>query len=285
MNHYSSNDIKLHQNLGKDAEMEETARTVRHDAILAAAILALGLALLGIGQILAVRWASAAAHRQLFMFEDLLGIVVTASGLGVVAWWLLSLLFAILSAALQKAGKIRPASAIAKFSPAFMRRLAVALLGINLLGMPLANASSGPCEAGWTSASGQSFSTPVAAQWGAGMVAMAGPVVAVARPAGVEAASDAGPSTVQPGWQPREPVADPAPLGVRPPRASPGQGEVVVASGDSLWSIAARQLGPMANDVDIALRWPEWYAANRAVIGDNPGILLPGQILRAPATS
>ncbi|MNY82690.1 hypothetical protein D3C86_2249430 [compost metagenome] len=59
----------------------------------------------------------------------------------------------------------------------------------------------------------------------------------------------------------------------------------MVAAGDSLWSIAARQLGPMASDVDIALHWPKWYAANRALIGDNPGVLLPGQILQAPATN
>ncbi|UVJ38328.1 LysM peptidoglycan-binding domain-containing protein [Arthrobacter sp. CJ23] len=254
--------------------MEETSRTVRHDAILAAAILALGSALLGIGQILAARWASATAHRQVFMFEDLLGIVVTAAGLGVVAWWVLSLLFALISAALQKAGKIRPASAIAKFSPAFMRRLAVAMLGINLLGIPLANASSGPLEAAWNATPAQSASAPVAAQWASGSM---------------ETASDTSPGTVQPQWQPREPVRDPAPLSVRALRDGQGdthsRGEVVVAAGDSLWTIAARQLGPMASDVDIALHWPKWYAANRALIGENPGALLPGQILQAPATN
>ncbi|MBO1266834.1 LysM peptidoglycan-binding domain-containing protein [Arthrobacter cavernae] len=254
--------------------MEETARTARHDAILAAAILALGMVLLGTGRILAVRWASSAARRQLFLFEDLLGIVVTAAGLGVVAWWLLSLLLALVSAALQKTGRIRPAAATAKFSPAFMRRLAVALLGINLLGIPLANASSGPLEAAWHSTSGQSFSAPVAAQWAAGRI---------------ETSSDAGSGTVQPRWQPREPVPDPGPLGVRAPRAGQGAthngGEVVVAAGDSLWSIAARQLGPMASDMDIALHWPKWYAVNRALIGENPGALLPGQILQPPATT
>jgi hypothetical protein len=274
MNHRSSNNIKLHQTGRKDAEMEETTRTVRHDAILAAAILALGIALLGIGQVLAARWTSAATHRQVFMFEDLLGIVVTAAGLGVVAWWLLSLLFAFVSAALQKAGKMRPASAAAKFTPAFMRRLAVAMLGINLLGIPLANAASGPPEAAWNATPAQSVSAPVAAQWASG---------------GMEQASDTSPGTVQPRWQPREPVRDPAPLGVRAlregQRDNHSGGDVVVAAGDSLWSIAARQLGPMASDVDIALHWPKWYAANRALIGENPGVLLPGQILQAPATN
>ena len=37
------------------------------------------------------------------------------------------------------------------------------------------------------------------------------------------------------------------------------------------------------SDVDIALEWPRWYAANRALIGGSPDVLLPGQILQAPA--
>ncbi|MGW7683576.1 LysM peptidoglycan-binding domain-containing protein [Kribbella sp. NPDC054772] len=59
---------------------------------------------------------------------------------------------------------------------------------------------------------------------------------------------------------------------------------VVVREGDSLWSIAARELGPGATDAAIAARWPAWYAANRHVIGDDPGLILPGQVLRIPPT-
>ncbi len=57
---------------------------------------------------------------------------------------------------------------------------------------------------------------------------------------------------------------------------------VVVRKGDSLWSIAARELGPRATADAIAARWPDWYATNRHVIGNDPDLILPGQVLRIP---
>ncbi len=57
----------------------------------------------------------------------------------------------------------------------------------------------------------------------------------------------------------------------------------VVHAGDALWDIAARHLGPGATPTEIAREWPRWYAANRALIGDNPAVIHPGQVLRAPA--
>lgn len=57
---------------------------------------------------------------------------------------------------------------------------------------------------------------------------------------------------------------------------------VVVRKGDSLWSIAARELGRSATAAAIAARWPDWYATNRQVIGTDPDLILPGQVLRIP---
>jgi nucleoid-associated protein YgaU len=57
---------------------------------------------------------------------------------------------------------------------------------------------------------------------------------------------------------------------------------VVVAPGDSLWRIAAAELGPDATPADVAAAWPRWYAANRAAIGDDPGLIVPGLVLRMP---
>lgn len=57
---------------------------------------------------------------------------------------------------------------------------------------------------------------------------------------------------------------------------------VVVRPGDTLWGIAAERLGPAARDCDIAAEWPRWYAANRAEIGPDPDLLMPGQRLRRP---
>jgi nucleoid-associated protein YgaU len=56
-----------------------------------------------------------------------------------------------------------------------------------------------------------------------------------------------------------------------------------VAAGDSLWALASAELGPNATDATVAARWPQWYAANHAVIGSDPDLILPGQVLRIPA--
>ena len=60
---------------------------------------------------------------------------------------------------------------------------------------------------------------------------------------------------------------------------------VVVKPGDTLWSIAATELGPNATAEDVAARWPAWYDANRQQIGPDPDLILPGQVLRIPASA
>lgn len=57
---------------------------------------------------------------------------------------------------------------------------------------------------------------------------------------------------------------------------------IVVHRGDTLWEIVGRALGPEATDVRIAAEWPRWYAHNRAVIGADPDLILPGQVLMPP---
>lgn len=57
---------------------------------------------------------------------------------------------------------------------------------------------------------------------------------------------------------------------------------VVVQSGDTLWSIAADHLPRDARPAQIARAWPRWYGANRAVIGDDPDLIHPGQVLHVP---
>jgi len=80
-----------------------------------------------------------------------------------------------------------------------------------------------------------------------------------------------------------DPAVPAAPRGIGVPGdGDQGAGEVVVLRGDSLWEIAARQLGPAATDAQIAAEWPRWWAANRDVIGPDPNVILPGQRLRPP---
>lgn len=55
-----------------------------------------------------------------------------------------------------------------------------------------------------------------------------------------------------------------------------------VAPGDSLWSIAARHLPADSTNADVAAAWPRWYEQNRGVIGEDPDLIHPGQVLAAP---
>lgn len=60
----------------------------------------------------------------------------------------------------------------------------------------------------------------------------------------------------------------------------------VVRAGDSLWRIAERTLVARNSDsvtsADIAQFWPVVYEANRALIGDDPNLIFPGQTLQIP---
>lgn len=64
---------------------------------------------------------------------------------------------------------------------------------------------------------------------------------------------------------------------------STSEADVVVLRGDTLWSIAARHLGPAATAADIEIEWHRWLATNHTVIGDDADLILPGQLLRPPA--
>ena len=77
---------------------------------------------------------------------------------------------------------------------------------------------------------------------------------------------------------PVRPVQATAPVAV----ARAVQEPVVVAPGDSLWSVAARLLPATASDVEVAALWRRIYAANRVLIGDDPGLIRPGQRLVVP---
>lgn len=73
-----------------------------------------------------------------------------------------------------------------------------------------------------------------------------------------------------------------------PTMPGPGSGPegsstgVVVRAGDSLWTIAARYLGPHATNAEIAHEWPRWWAANRQLIGSDPNLIQPGLRLSPP---
>ena len=60
----------------------------------------------------------------------------------------------------------------------------------------------------------------------------------------------------------------------------------IVQPGDCLWRIARGALatrgGTEPSSVEIAQYWPIIYEANRTVIGDDPNLIFPGQMLQIP---
>jgi hypothetical protein len=255
------------------------------DAAMAAAVLLLGVFLAGTGGHIVGRWRSSSARHQSLGFEEQLGMVANTVGLIVIVWWAMSFLIAVVAALLERCGKVRAASAAGKFTPAFMRRLALAAVGLQLLSAPFAAAAALPVLPGGDNA------TPAAS---AGWTPAPVPSGTAAPPASVDpwpgptpgpGAPAADRATVNPQWRPLSPVVEPGPLAGRPLRHQQPAGralEVTVRPGDSLWSVSAARLGPYASDVDIALDWPRVYQANRDIIGGNPHLLRPGQVLRLP---
>ena len=95
------------------------------------------------------------------------------------------------------------------------------------------------------------------------------------------------PDVGRPGWieaaNTTEVKTQPAPPG----SARRAVATVVVEAGDCLWTIAAETLAATIDsepsNAAVTAEWPRWYALNRAAIGADPDLLLPGMLLRAPA--
>lgn len=263
------------------AQMTRTAPASATDVVLAGTILLLGVFLAAAGGSIVRRWQASSAKQQSLGFEEQLGIVANTAGLIVIVWWALSFVVAVAAALLDRSGRVRAASAAGKFAPGFMRRLVMAAVGLQLLTAPLASASAQPSVPG-TAAATSSASVawtpePVPGTAGTALPRI-DPGPAMPPAPGMQAVPN-------PQWRPLRPAVEPGPLAGRPLRDRQPTGEaaeVTVRPGDSLWSLSEARLGPYASDVDIALDWPRLYQANRDIIGGNPNLLRPGQVLRLP---
>lgn len=248
--------------------------------------------ILGCGAALAVAGSTLHQHRGEvtgFGVEGLLGAGLAALGLGVVAAWLLTLALALTTELLARRGRFRTAQVLACFTPALMRRLAVAVLGINLLAAP-AMAHAAPATS-WAMASG-SAGVPAVVETVPGRTGLrTGPTDSTFHPPSTAAAFTAATTAsaakeqetpISPAWRPAPLPTDGGLLLRQETRTERQAEEIVVAPGDSLWSIVGGRLGPLATAADIADAWPAWFEANRTTIGDDPSLLIPGQVLTAP---
>lgn len=251
----------------------------RARALLLGLVATIGSAVIAVPCLLSARRAFTALRPLMAVSLDEALVVLAAALAGLVCLWL-SLLFALgtcsLLPGLLGAGGRRLAEHLA---PAFCARLTSSLLGAALL------TSTPPATLAIASPAGTVAAKGVAADALAGRGSDGRTSGAVA---GVADLSRQAPS---PGWRPQRPAAAPArDLGSQLLATSPRpgwcagaeDGVAVVRRGDSLWTIAARHLGPDATAAEVAHEWPRWYAANRHLIGDDPGLILPGQVLVAP---
>ena len=302
--------------------MARSAKMRWWDAGMALALLMLGVLLCVLAVGLLSQWQQSTARHQGESVDILLGGATAVAGIALLLWWAVSLLSACASVLLERLGRRRAAAAARKLSPAFMQRAVVAALSLQLVTGVAANAgvlsTAGP---EWTPTQEQAVSStasgagprqdvpqPAAANNPGGEQVQNQPLPYEVPSAGRKGPSPAWESStppavtrLNPGWQPASPVVEPGLLAAPEARttAGPGLGRsdtaaidtggqtmaVTVLAGDTLWDIVAAYLGPDASHVDVALEWPRWYAANRALIGRSPDVLLPGQILHAPGLS
>lgn len=261
-----------------------------------ATALALGavLVVLTAAWLLALAWLSAHARvgaRGPASTDELLALGAASVAGSIAAWLCVGTALEVLSHVPGRVGRVTGEWA-ERLTPALARRVAAFILGlgVGVAGGP-SQSVAGPRSTPVTVAPATTpTATPTDAPSDPGFLPT--PSTAATTSSvdpgfeGLVAPPAAGvaPTPAEPGFTPAaprvRPQADPSLIGARPAPASAR--EVVVHRGDSLWSIAARHLGPDASAAETARAWPLWFEANRDLIGDDPDLILPGQVLRVP---
>lgn len=200
--------------------------------------------------------------------DQAIGLVAAGLALALILWLMLSTVAAVLAHLPGRCGVIA-ARVTDSCAPTVSRRLAGALIGMAAVSSVAPGVASAARPAVPTSVVG-------AVATADGLIGGDGPGFSPVQ----TVSSAAAPS---PGWRPsRPPVGADAGAVLLTPVRSREREQVVVRRGDTLWDLARRDLGHDAPDAEVAEVWPQWYAANRQVIGPDPGRLRPGQILRRP---
>jgi nucleoid-associated protein YgaU len=185
--------------------------------------------------------------------------LITVAGAGLVATWLALLLLLGAGAALPGSCLAPARTVAARLAPRAAPRIATALLAAAAVLAPVGSAH-------------------------AHTAAVAPGAAVAAVPAALDRQMGAAePVAPDPGWLPTGPRPAPDRATVGPvARPSARDDSVVVRPGDTLWGIAARQLGTGADAATVAATWPLWFEANRGAIGPDPDLILPGTRLRPP---
>ena len=201
--------------------------------------------------------------------------------------WLVVAVFLEVASVLPGAAGRGFAAAAAKTSPLLIRRIVQAAIGVSVL--------AGPLTAGSAFAAGPSTNTSTSAQVDRPNALTPTPADSslvpptLDRPATAFVAPPALATPPPPAPRPKLTGSAAIVTGVAhrdsTNRDDRSAGGYVVRRGDTLWDIAARHLGPGATAADVSRAWPAWYDANRGVIGPDPGVIRPGELLSPPSTS
>ena len=238
----------------------------------------------------------------------------------ITAWWFISFIYALFYAWSLRVSSHNADRAVLKvpafFRPRFMRRIVLTLggtaLGVGAILAPAQATVVTPSNAGANGTEGLPQTTISAVMTTDSMgavpststVASTSTAAADTSPATV---SDADPaSTTTDSTTPEEPSAPPTlsaeipdiPLAPQPteaagslqdrspffspPRTEAGTYSYTVQAGDTLWSIAAEQLGEGTDASTIYDYTLDIYEANRDALGQNAELLYEGQVLQIP---
>ena len=197
---------------------------------------------------------------------------VVSAGAWLLAGWLFLVTgLSLLSAATGATGRM--ARQLARLvTPIALRRTLEASLGLTLAIGPAGAAMAGPSQttpASSVSTQGTASSTGVILN---ALTPPPAPIVASAEPPIL------GLDRPDVSVAPLPPAATtPSPAATSPP--SPAAKTHTVLAGDTLWAIAASDLAAGATPAEITLAWQHWYGENRALIGSDPALIVPGQVL------
>lgn len=218
----------------------------------------------------------------------------------ITAWWFISFIYALFYAWSLRVSSHNAGRAVLKvpafFRPRFMRRIVLTLGGTALgVGAVLAPAQATvvtPSNAGVSGTEGMPQTTISAV-----MTAESTDTAVLTGTAAADTSPDANPEApsapltlsaevpdIPLAPQPSEAAGslqDRSPF-FSPPRAEAGTYSYTVQAGDTLWSIAAEQLGEGTDASTIYDYTLDIYEANKDALGQNAELLYEGQVLQIP---
>ena len=231
-----------------------------------------------------------------------------AAAILITAWWFISFIYALFYARSLRVSSNNADRAVLKvpafFRPRFMRRIVLTLggtaLGVGAVLAPAQAAVVTPGNAGANGTEGLPQTTisavMIADSTGTAAADTSPATVSDADSAGTAADSTTADSPSAPlalsaeipdiplAPQPTEAAGslqDRSPF-FSPPRAEAGTYSYTVQAGDTLWSIAAEQLGEGTDASTIYDYTLDIYEANRDALGQNAELLYEGQVLQIP---